>query len=181
MTNGQKMKVQNEKKWYAVYTHFNNEKKVATQLGAKGIEIYLPLRKILRQWSDRKKWVEEPLIRSYVFVNITSDEADVLRFTPGIATMVSFGGRLVPITQKEIDLLQLICGQQPEVVDTPIDLLMGDAVEVIAGPLLGLKAELTAWKGKQQVVVRIDALNRYLLVDIPAYCLRKTIKQPIVA
>jgi transcriptional antiterminator RfaH len=175
------MKDEKEKKWYAVYTHFNNEKKVASLLYAKGIEAYLPLRKILKQWSDRKKWVEEPLIRSYVFVKITAFEADVLHYTPGIASMVSFGGRLVPISQQEINLLQLVCGQQPEAVETPMDLLTGDTVEIIAGPLMGLKAELTSWKGKDKVVLHIEALNRYLLVDVPAYCLRKTSMQPNVA
>jgi len=175
------MKDEKDRKWYAVYTHFNNEKKVASQLTRKGIEAYLPLQKILRQWSDRKKWVEEPLIRSYVFVHITLFEAEVLRFTPGIASIVSFGGRFVPITQQEMDLLHLICGQQPEVMDSPQDLFAGDMVEVIAGPLLGIRAELTSWKGKQKVIVRIEALNRYLLVDVPAYCIRKTSMQPNVA
>ena len=35
----------------------------------KGIESYLPLKKVLKQWSDRKKWVEEPLFRSYIFIH----------------------------------------------------------------------------------------------------------------
>jgi len=57
-------------KWYAVYTKSRTEKKLTGRLNEKGIESYLPLRKTLKQWSDRKKIVEEPLISSYVFVNI---------------------------------------------------------------------------------------------------------------
>ena len=59
--------------WYAVYTKPRSEKKLADRLNEHGIEAYLPLRKTLKQWSDRKKMVEEPLITSYVFVNITNE------------------------------------------------------------------------------------------------------------
>ena len=58
------------KKWIAVYTKPRHEKTVALELGKKGIESYLPLLKERRKWSDRKKWVEFPLFRSYVFVKI---------------------------------------------------------------------------------------------------------------
>jgi transcriptional antiterminator RfaH len=61
-------------KWYPVYTHPRAEKKACQALINKGIETYLPLHKQLKQWSDRKKWVEEPLIKSYLFVRITTLE-----------------------------------------------------------------------------------------------------------
>ena len=57
-----------ENPWYAVYTKSRYEKKLADNLREKGIEAYVPLRKVVRQWSDRKKLVAEPLIRSYCFV-----------------------------------------------------------------------------------------------------------------
>ena len=52
-------------KWYPVYTHPRAEKKACQALLNKGIETYLPLHRQLKQWSDRKKWVEEPFIKSY--------------------------------------------------------------------------------------------------------------------
>ena len=63
-----------DKSWYALYVKSRAEKKVAADLSANSIEYYLPLQKVLKQWSDRKKWVEEPLFRSYVFVRIISDD-----------------------------------------------------------------------------------------------------------
>ena len=56
--------------WYAVHVMPRWEKKVYTALLEQHIETYAPLQKRLKQWSDRKKWVEEPVIRSYVFVKI---------------------------------------------------------------------------------------------------------------
>ena len=57
--------------WHAIYVHSRAEKKVHVELTLKGIESFLPLHRKLRQWSDRKKWVEIPLISGYVFVHIT--------------------------------------------------------------------------------------------------------------
>ena len=56
------------KKWIAVYTKPRHEKTVEKELQKKGFEVYLPLLKQRRKWSDRKKWVEFPLFRSYIFV-----------------------------------------------------------------------------------------------------------------
>jgi len=56
--------------WYAVYTKSRMEKKVSLRLEEAGIESYCPVTKRKKQWSDRKKIVEEVLFRSYVFVNI---------------------------------------------------------------------------------------------------------------
>ena len=57
-------------RWFALYTRHRFEKKVAARLEDKGIESFLPLHTVLRQWSDRRKKVEEPLFNCYVFVHI---------------------------------------------------------------------------------------------------------------
>jgi transcription antitermination factor NusG len=62
----------NTKKWHAVYVSSRTEKKINDLLNNKGIEAYVPVVKTMRQWSDRKKMVEMPLLNGYVFVNYTS-------------------------------------------------------------------------------------------------------------
>src|SRR3990172_9944587 len=77
--------------WYAIYTRSRHEKKVAGELAKKRIEVFLPLRKILSQWKDRRKEVQIPLFGGYVFIRISkSDRLQVLR-TPGV---VQFVGRI---------------------------------------------------------------------------------------
>ena len=61
----------NNKKWFTLYVKSRSEKKVAKQLEDIGVESFLPLITKIKQWSDRKKKVEEPLFRSYIFVHIT--------------------------------------------------------------------------------------------------------------
>src|ERR1700749_2351257 len=89
-------------KWYPVYTHPRTEKKAAAALLAKGIITYLPLQRQLKQWSDRKKWIEEPLIKSYLFVKITEhQQADVL-MTKGIARFIYFSNKVATMPDKQI-------------------------------------------------------------------------------
>ncbi len=91
-----------KKKWYAIYTKSRNEKKLATNLKARGIEVYLPLLKTLKQWSDRKKWVEIPLFRSYLFVHILDKEyLDVLQ-TDGVVRFITFRKERIPIPESQI-------------------------------------------------------------------------------
>ena len=52
----------NSEKWIAVYTKPRHEKTVSNDLYKKGYEVYLPLLREKRKWSDRKKWIEFPLI-----------------------------------------------------------------------------------------------------------------------
>ena len=58
--------MKDENNWNVVYTASRQEKKVAQRLLENGIENYLPVIKVLNQWSDRKKLVEKPLFNGYV-------------------------------------------------------------------------------------------------------------------
>jgi len=75
-------------KWYAVNTRLNHEKKVEESLKEKNIEVFLPKKKTLRMWSDRKKWVEEPLFRPYVFVNVSHKEYYQVLQTPSVISYI---------------------------------------------------------------------------------------------
>ena len=84
----------NSKSWYAIYVNSRHEKCVYNELKRKNIESSLPLTSVIRQWSDRKKKVEIPLFRGYVFVNINiqNEKLDVLQ-TEGVVKFVSFGNK----------------------------------------------------------------------------------------
>lgn len=154
-------------KWYAVYTHPRAEKRAYAQLLEKGIETYLPLLRTLRQWSDRKKWVEEPLFRSYLFVYVSEKEYfDVLN-TPGVVRYITFEGKAVPVPQKQIDAIKYFLNEEtPETLPDPSSLAPGQTVEIVRGPLNGLKGELVDMQGQHKVRIQIDALGQYLHLSI---------------
>ncbi len=152
--------------WHAVYTKSRSEKKLSERLNDKGIEAYLPLRKTLKQWSDRKKWVTEPLIPSYVFVNVDPrDYQDVLN-TPGAVRYIWFGGKPAVIPERQIQILKMLTGLEIPVESCAGVIPVGTAVRIEYGPLRGLEGELVSHAGHNKVVVRIDHVETALLVTI---------------
>ncbi len=164
---------QSENRWYAIYTHPRAEKQVFKRLLEADIETFLPLQKTFRQWSDRKKLVEKPLLSSYVFVKIRAKNFPTVYKTHGVVKFISFEGQPVPIPQNQIDNLRLLVNSDSEIEVTGEKLGKGDNVEVTSGSLVGLTGELISIGGKKRVVVRIDRLDQNILVTIPVTFLKK--------
>jgi transcriptional antiterminator RfaH len=162
-----------EPKWYAIYTNPRAEKQVFTRLLETSIETFLPLQKTYRQWSDRKKLVEKPLLSSYVFVKVIPKEFPKVYKTPGVVKFVSFDGLPVAIPQNQIDNLRLLINSDAEIEVTGDPLAKGDNVKVVSGSLVGLTGELINIGGKKRVVVRIDKLEQNIVVTIPVTFLKK--------
>ncbi|GMT45934.1 MAG: transcription antitermination protein NusG [bacterium] len=161
-----------EKVWYALYVKSRTEKKVAVELEGTGIDFYLPLEKRLRQWSDRKKWVEEPLFRSYIFVYITQKEYYKVLQTRGVVKYISFEGKAVPVPQQQIDAVKIYLSEIDPVLNEDQEWEEGSEVEVMVGKLTGLKGILIQAKGKNRVRVEIDVVGSAIILNIPRKQLR---------
>ncbi len=125
------------KHWIAVYTKPRHEKTVLNQFEEKGIESYLPLIREKHRWSDRMKWVETPIFKSYIFANIElKDNLSVLQ-TQGVHNIVKFQNKIAVIPENQINNLRKMIegGFDP----LPSDyFVIGDEVEVVGGPLRGI-------------------------------------------
>lgn len=163
----QEIPTANRKNWYAVYTRSRNEKKAYAFLIEKGIEVFLPLYKTLRQWSDRKKTVELPLFSSYVFVHVEPREFDVVLNTYGVVKFISFEGKAAPIPQKQIDNLLLLMNGGAEIEKTQRIFKPGQHVTVNVGPMQGLTGELIKTGNRNRVLIRFKHINQNILVNIP--------------
>src|SRR5215831_13309437 len=95
-----------EPKWYAIYTRQRWEKKVTRLLEEKGIECYCPLNKTVRQWSDRKKVVAEPLFTSYVFVKTIEKMHNEVKGLSGVINLVYWLNKPAVIRDEEIDIIK---------------------------------------------------------------------------
>ena len=98
--------MESNKHWYAVYTKPRWEKKVARLLSEKGVEYYCPLIKSVRQWSDRKKVIQEPVFKSYVFVRVVDEHKWELKKIEGILNYVYWLGKPAIIRDEEIVTIQ---------------------------------------------------------------------------
>ena len=157
-----------ELKWYPVYTHPRAEKKAYDNLTNKGIEAYLPLQKRLKQWSDRKKWVEEPLIKSYLFVRITNHARSEVLMTKGIARFIYFSGVVAAMPDKQMEDLKLLMASSLELEVTEENLQPGEKIKIKAGPLKGLTGEMIAYRSQKQLLLRLESLGCSIIVNAAA-------------
>jgi transcription antitermination factor NusG len=160
-------------KWYAVYIRANNEKKVFDHLKEQNIECYLPIKKTLRKWSDRKKWIDVPLFRCYVFVNVSYIEFFRVLRIPGVVYYVSFGGEPQSIPDNQIEYIQRLVEQEDREVEVSYnDLKKGSEAEILVGPLKGLHGEVVRLNGQFRLVIRLMSMG----VSIHANVLKDEVK-----
>src|SRR5882757_3145377 len=155
-------------KWYPVYTHARAEKKAYEALISKGILAYLPLRRQLKQWSDRKKWVEEPFIKSYVFVNIAEHELANVLMTKGISRFLYFSGKPASMPNRQIDELKLLIASSFELEITEEDLQPGEKIIIKAGPLKGMTGEVVSHRSQKQLILRLESIGCSIIVHVAA-------------
>lgn len=161
-----------DKHWYALYTKSRAEKQLNEQLIKAGFEAYLPLQRVLKQWSDRKKWVEVPLFRSYIFVNISGAEYyDVLN-VPGAVRFITFEGKAVPIPPQQMEAIRQFVDTKQELPDVDLNIEPGSTINIIAGPMKGISGELIEIMGKKKVRIEIDGLGQSVFLELPASHIR---------
>jgi transcription antitermination factor NusG len=126
----------NNQHWFVLYTKPRWEKKVATQLNKKGFEVYCPLNKVRRKWSDRYKIIEDPLFKSYVFINFDIEEQTRVRLTDGVVNFVYWQGSPAIIKESEILLIKRFLNEFTDVRVKTIELNPGMKVRVKTGLMM---------------------------------------------
>jgi transcription antitermination factor NusG len=156
-----------DKNWYALYTKPRWEKKISQLLNEKRIENYLPLQKVLKQWSDRKKWIQEPLFRSYIFVHILPDEYLPTLQTAGVVKFVTFERKAVVIPAVQIEAIKTYVQTGEEIAGEIPDVRTGDRVVVVRGSLKGLEGRLVQISKKKRLRIMIEGIQQSLHIKVP--------------
>ena len=161
------------KSWYAIYVKSRHEKSVYNELQERGIESSLPLTSVIRQWSDRKKKVEAPLFRGYVFVNINiqNERLDILQ-TEGVVKFVSFGHKIVNIPDKQMHWITRLLTSSN--IEYEQELTVGAQVDVIFGPFTGLRGWVKQKRSETRLVVWFDTIMQGVSIAIDPSCLKET-------
>ena len=151
--------ISNTYHWYPVYTKSKAEKTAFLELNRKKIEVYLPLKTTLKQWSDRKKRIEEPLIKSYLFVYISAKEYTEVLTTRGIAHFIRFSNGIATMPIKQIEDLKLLLANETDLEIFDFKINPGEKVLIHAGPFKGIVAELVSLKNCRNIVLRLQSLG----------------------
>lgn len=164
-------KVMNEviKNWYAVYTKPRWEKKVSNRLLQKGIGCWCPLQKVERQWSDRRKIIEDPVFKSYVFVQITEPEKLPVLQTDGVLRFVHFLGKPAIIKDWEIDNIKSYLLEKDAKIS--VQGLQGfrenDKV-VIRHGIFSDNTGTVLRAANKKVYIKLESLGQVMVVEFPA-------------
>ena len=136
-------------------------------LKRKGIENYLPLIKTLKIWSDRKKWVQEPLFKSYIFVYVGKKEYIPALQTSGAVKYVSFEGKAVSIPSLQIEAVKTFVESGEDFLTDMPEIKIGDRVLIVRGSLIGLQGTLVKYQQKNRVRIIIDGIQQSLYLNLP--------------
>lgn len=139
--------------WHVVYVKPRTELTVAKRLKGLGIEVYVPTRTEVRQWSDRKKKVQVVLLPSMVLVCLEEKEINLVFQVPGVVRYLFEQGKRAIIQHQEIKAMQAYVSGEVA--------LSKDAVQVggeITVPQLKEQGVVVALQGKK-CLARLERLG----------------------
>ncbi len=135
-------------------------------LSEKGVEAYCPLNRVRKKWSDRVKWVEEPLFKSYVFVKVEETEQTKVRFINGVLNFVYLLGKPEIIKDKEIEIIRKFLNEYDEVWAEPIGLKKDARVTIRRGVFMDKEAKIVkVLNNKVQVIIESIGYSLVAVID----------------
>lgn len=155
--------------WHLIYTRPCHEKKVKSLLTQKKIDSFLPTKKVLRIWHDRKKYIDEPLFPSYIFVYLN----DLQNYYEGMDVAgalyyVRSGKEIARVHESVINNIKLVTDQANELEVSDTRFLPGRRLVINQGALTGLACEVVECNSKRKLLVRVDLLQRNILMTLPS-------------
>ena len=145
-----------ELRWYVAYTKYRKEFQLSDGLTRKNIESYFPV--------DSNGLA---LFSCYVFVYACDSQLHRVNYLPGFSNWVSFGSEPATIPSEQVLAMQRIAEYSQAVSSQSTQLLRGDAVRIVKGPLRGIVGKLVEDQGKRKLAMEINQLNQAMLVTIP--------------
>lgn len=154
-----------EPHWYAAYTCAQHERRVAAQLGMRGVEHFLPLYSSMRRWKDRRMQLQLPLFPGYIFVRLAlRDRLRVLQI-PSVVRLVGFNGQPASLRDEEMEIFRYRLSERLKCEPYPF-LTDGRRVRVKSGPLAGLEGILLRKRGNFRFVLSLDLIQRSVVADV---------------
>jgi transcription termination/antitermination protein NusG len=158
--------------WTAFYTKPRNEKKASERLMSDGYEIYCPTRSVIKQWSDRKKKVTEPVFSSYIFANVNEISRTEILMDSSIVSNVHWLGKPVVIRDQEILEIRNFLNEFPSANIVSNDFQNEDKVLVNSGPLSKFEGTVSKIIGNK-AVLNIESLGIVIHAEVSLNRLEK--------
>ena len=154
------------KKWHVLYTKPRHEVKALERLTQNGFEVYCPMKTTLKQWSDRKKKVSEPLLPSYIFIKTTEKKRAIPLKDPSVLNYIFWLGKPAIVRDSEIDTLKGIINKEKVQEFEIIKLKTGDKIEIKKGMI----------KSKNAIIKTVS--NNYVTAELIELGMTIVLKKP---
>jgi len=154
-----------ETSWYAVYTVVRHEKSVNTALTEKEINTFLPIKKVLSRWKDRRKEIDVPLFPGYVFVNSSLENKLKILNTRGVIRILGINGHPTPVPNEQIESIKRLLEADLNFDPYPY-FKEGKEVVVVKGPLEGMSGKIVERRGEFRLILSVDLINRSISVEV---------------
>lgn len=151
--------------WTAFYTKPRSEKKAAERLLSKGLEVYCPTTTVVKQWSDRKKKIKEPVFSSYIFARVNEVTRQQILTDPSIVSSVFWLKKPVQIRDAEIQAIRDFLNEFPKAKSASLEISRGDRAVITAGPLRGEEGVVREKRGAK-VLLQLYSLGLELQAEI---------------
>jgi transcriptional antiterminator RfaH len=154
--------------WYLIYTKPRHEKKVQASLTEMNINSFLPIKKKLHTWRDRKKLINEPLFPSYVFIYLN----DMRNYYEGLHSdgslyYVKTGKEIARVSESVVNNIKLAVNEAAQMELSDRHFTPGRCLVITKGALAGLSCEVVQFENKDKLLVRVDLLQRNILLTLP--------------
>lgn len=152
-------------KWLVAYTKPRWEKKLADQLAQKGFTVYCPTQRVKRRWSDRTKWIDQPLFSSHIFIHMEPERRDAIYFTPGFVRFLFWNKQPAQVRETEIETLKRWLNDFDHEAITVEAIAPGTKVHVQSGPLQGREGIVLEQRGTKLELL-LEDLQVKITVDL---------------
>ncbi len=161
------MNAKNLAAWYAVRTRSNFEKRVATELAGKGLNVFLPSFRQVHQWKDRKKVVEQPLFPGYLFAHMqdTPEARLAILKATGAVQILGQGQSIEPVPDEQVEAVRTLLSASVSCFAHPF-LREGSRVKIRRGALKGIEGFLVRFKNQFRLVLSVQLLSQSVATEV---------------
>ncbi len=155
-----------QRQWYVIVSKTMHYKRASAIFEKLGLSFYLPMQRQLHYWSDRKKWINVPILKPYIFLFINELEKKLVFQSCNFFHFLSLGGKPAIAKEEEIEKVKLLCNHSSNIRIEQQPIKKGDLVEIIGGPFSGMNGYTSQENGKHRFLIRISSLGQFASVDI---------------
>jgi transcription antitermination factor NusG len=154
-----------DEKWFATTVRPQHEATVVRWFKERGLDGFSPTYPVTKQWSDRKKTLRQPLFSGYVFCRFASSDCSTVLNTPGVRSIISFGGQPAVVPDREIEQISAMIDSGRPLQPWPY-LDRGKKIRIERGPLKGIEGLIVGPEDDCRIVVSVTFLKRSVSVSV---------------